>query len=130
MAFTACGVTSLPMPSPEMTAIFFVALTGRKYHKAVAIGQWPVVGGQFSGNGARAFVLITAPCPLPCEVLRYNQRCMSLAAKDEIVVGSADLGGDLRREFQALISGCGIYRLDRAQIVLTGCDRLRWLNGM
>ena len=39
--------------------------------------------------------------------------------------------GDTRAEFQALWSGCGIYRLDsRIKIRLTGTDRVRWLNGM
>ena len=37
---------------------------------------------------------------------------------------------DLRREIQSLVSGCGVYRLDRARIALTGSDRVRWLNGM
>ncbi len=55
---------------------------------------------------------------------------MSVASKDESAIGAADLGGDFRREFQALVSGCGVYRLDRAQIALTGEDRVRWLNGM
>jgi folate-binding protein YgfZ len=55
---------------------------------------------------------------------------MSVAAKDEVVVGAANLDGDLRGEFRALVSGCGIYMLDRSQIVLTGSDRVRWLNGM
>ena len=64
------------------------------------------------------------------EVLRYNQSCMSVVAKDEIAVDAADLRGDFRREFQALVSGCGIYRLDKAHISLTGSDRVRWLNGM
>ena len=42
----------------------------------------------------------------------------------------ADLG-DLRAEFQALISGCGVYDLgSRAKIALSGSDRVRWLNGM
>jgi folate-binding protein YgfZ len=59
--------------------------------------------------------------------LRYNQICMSVAAKDEAVLADAV---DVRSEFQALVSGCGIYRLDRAQIALTGPDRVRWLNGM
>lgn len=35
-----------------------------------------------------------------------------------------------RHEFQALTSGCGVYRLDRAHLALTGSDRVRWLNGM
>lgn len=39
--------------------------------------------------------------------------------------------GDTRTEFHALLSGCGVYDLGwRAKIVLTGSDRVRWLNGM
>jgi len=39
--------------------------------------------------------------------------------------------GDVRAEFYALLSGCGVYDLGwRAKIVLTGSDRVRWLNGM
>jgi len=64
-------------------------------------------------------------------VLRYNQSCMSAVAKDEVALADpTGLSADFRREFQALVSGCGIYRLDRAQIALTGSDRVRWLNGM
>src|SRR5437588_2148487 len=38
---------------------------------------------------------------------------------------------DVPSEFNALISGCGVYDLGwRAKIVLTGDDRVRWLNGM
>src|SRR6476660_5629428 len=34
-------------------------------------------------------------------------------------------------EFQALVSGCGLYNLNsRAKVKLTGSDRVRWLNGM
>lgn len=37
----------------------------------------------------------------------------------------------LRPEFQALVSGSGVYDLSlRAKISLTGGDRVRWLNGM
>lgn len=36
----------------------------------------------------------------------------------------------VRHEFQALISGAGVYRLNRGHIALTGSDRVRWLNGM
>jgi len=50
---------------------------------------------------------------------------MRLAAQDEAIESK-----DLRAEFQALVSRCGIYRLDRAQVALTGSDRVRWLNGM
>jgi folate-binding protein YgfZ len=39
--------------------------------------------------------------------------------------------GDVRGEFQALLSGCGVYDLGwRAKIAITGGDRVRWLNGM
>jgi len=39
--------------------------------------------------------------------------------------------GDVRAEFHALLSGCGVYDLGgRAKIALTGGDRVRWLNGM
>src|SRR4030081_1353245 len=39
--------------------------------------------------------------------------------------------GDTPAEFAALRAGCGIYDLgSRAKIVLTGSDRMRWLNGM
>ena len=38
---------------------------------------------------------------------------------------------DVAAEFRALLSGCGVYDLrGRARIVLTGSDRVRWLNGM
>src|ERR1700694_5905959 len=38
---------------------------------------------------------------------------------------------DTRAEFAALRAGCGVYDLgSRAKIVLTGSDRMRWLNGM
>src|SRR5580765_3052097 len=34
-------------------------------------------------------------------------------------------------EFQALVSGCGLYNLNsRAKVKLTGSVRVRWLNGM
>ena len=39
--------------------------------------------------------------------------------------------GDARAEFHALVSACGVYDLGwRSKIVLTGSDRVRWLNGM
>jgi len=38
---------------------------------------------------------------------------------------------ELRAEFQTLLSGCGVYSLEsRSKVVLTGDDRVRWLNGM
>jgi folate-binding protein YgfZ len=39
--------------------------------------------------------------------------------------------GDVRSEFEALLSGCGFYDLSsRVKIALTGGDQVRWLNGM
>lgn len=39
--------------------------------------------------------------------------------------------GDVRAEFMALESGCGVFDLGwRAKIILAGEDRIRWLNGM
>lgn len=39
--------------------------------------------------------------------------------------------GNVRAEFNALISSCGVYDLGwRAKIALTGDDHTRWLNGM
>jgi folate-binding protein YgfZ len=39
--------------------------------------------------------------------------------------------GNRTAEFRALMSGCGVYDLrGRTKVVLTGNDRVRWLNGM
>jgi folate-binding protein YgfZ len=39
--------------------------------------------------------------------------------------------GDVRGEFQALLTGCGVYDLSgRSKIAVTGGDRVRWMNGM
>src|ERR1700723_3246272 len=38
---------------------------------------------------------------------------------------------DMRAEFRALVSQCGVFDLSsRAKLALTGGDRTRWLNGM
>jgi folate-binding protein YgfZ len=38
---------------------------------------------------------------------------------------------DVALEFRALLTGCGVYDLrGRVRIVLSGSDRVRWLNGM
>jgi folate-binding protein YgfZ len=48
----------------------------------------------------------------------------------EIVAPKADFG-DVRAEFQALVSASAVYDLSaRAKVSLTGSDRVRWLNGM
>src|SRR5947207_11319223 len=40
------------------------------------------------------------------------------------------VSNELRRELKAVASACGVFKLDRAHIALTGADRVRWLNGM
>lgn len=46
-------------------------------------------------------------------------------------VSAASGPSDVGREFEALVSGCGLYGLSsRGKIALTGDDRVRWLNGM
>lgn len=46
-------------------------------------------------------------------------------------VETAAVFHDAASEFRTLVSGCALYDLGwRAKIVLTGADRVRWLNGM
>jgi folate-binding protein YgfZ len=55
-----------------------------------------------------------------------------MAQNDSVVAQPAIADqGDVRAEFQVLISASGVYDLtSRAKISLTGGDRTRWLNGM
>ncbi len=54
-----------------------------------------------------------------------------LYKSSESAASAAADRGNTRAEFQALISGCGVYDLSsRAKISITGEDRVRWLNGM
>ncbi|HWZ81435.1 MAG TPA: hypothetical protein VNW47_02360 [Terriglobales bacterium] len=56
---------------------------------------------------------------------------MKTGLQDDSTLGPAADFGDVRAEFRALLSGCGVYDLSgRARISLTGGDRVRWLNGM
>src|SRR5579864_5933552 len=72
-------------------------------------------------------LVLTAECLRP-KLLRYNQMIdMSLVAQRE---QDPSVPSDSRQEMTALLAGCGVYRLDRALISLTGRDRVRWLNGM
>ncbi len=57
-----------------------------------------------------------------------NSALQSRSAQESF--SAADYG-DVRSEFQSLLSGCGVYDLSwRAKINLTGGHRVRWLNGM
>ena len=60
-------------------------------------------------------------------MLRYNHSSMRLVAPDEQMAGGSV---ETEREFRAMVDGCGLYRIDRGLISLTGADRVRWLNGM
>jgi aminomethyltransferase len=56
---------------------------------------------------------------------------MSLTMEHDSGETSVGDFGDVRGQFQALISGCGVYDLgSRAKTSITGGDRVRWLNGM
>jgi folate-binding protein YgfZ len=121
MTLAASGITSLPMPSPGITATFFFSfsLTGQN-------------GITDRGSGPQvlpcAFRAVPVRARMRPELLSYNQSSMHIAAQDEQNVVSSS--GDVRQEFRTLVSACGLYKLDRAQIALTGSDRVRWLNGM
>src|SRR3982750_128857 len=44
---------------------------------------------------------------------------------------TARLFTDSKQEYETLLYGCGVYDLGwRSKIVVTGSDRVRWLNGM
>ena len=54
----------------------------------------------------------------------------STAIHHNPVTPAADFG-DVRAEFEALVTGRGVYDLSaRAKIRISGGDRVRWLNGM
>ena len=64
--------------------------------------------------------------PLRPNSLRYNQKIqMALVAQQEHSTSTA-----FRQQLDALLGGCGTYKLDSALVSLTGRDRVRWLNGM
>ena len=64
----------------------------------------------------------------PCIIKGYRMTSTAIHGNPDAV--SAD-ASNVRAEFEALISGCGIYDLSgRAKIALSGGDRVRWLNGM
>jgi len=62
------------------------------------------------------------------DLLRYNRISMRVETQDQ--PAGTGISAPPRHEFQALISGAGVFRLDCAHIALTGSDRVRWLNGM
>ena len=86
-------------------------------------------GGARSGLTVKAhYLAATVITMLRPELLRYNRRSMRLETQYE--QSKVGVSPEARNEFRALVSFCGIYKLDRTHIRLTGADRVRWLNGM
>src|SRR5580704_6599306 len=55
---------------------------------------------------------------------------MISTAPEGTLATTADFG-DVRAEFQELLTGCGVCELSwRGKAALTGSDRVRWLNGI
>ncbi len=55
----------------------------------------------------------------------------ALQASSTQGLATPSAASDVRAEFLALLSSCGVYELSgRSKIRLTGADRVRWLNGM
>src|SRR5579864_5677651 len=52
---------------------------------------------------------------------------MPLVAQQETTAGEQQ---NLRSELHAMFAECGVYKLERTLVSLTGKDRVRWLNGM
>lgn len=69
------------------------------------------------------------PCAQPLVIIE-RLPMTSTALHDKLGTSRTDFG-DAASEFRALLGECGVYDLaPRAKIVLTGSDRVRWLNGM
>ena len=66
-------------------------------------------------------------------VTTFQEKLASAAARLENYRGAetASSFGDTPAEFRTLLEGCGLFDMSwQAKLVLTGEDRVRWLNGM
>ncbi len=66
-------------------------------------------------------------------VMALQDKLASAAARSENYRGADTPAsfGDSAAEFRALLAGCGLFDMNwQAKLVLTGEDRVRWLNGM
>src|SRR3954469_14142846 len=63
---------------------------------------------------------------------RCDLNCFAIISMKMQVLAEHQVFGvsDSRKELTALGAGCGVYRLQRTLLSLTGRDRTRWLNGM
>jgi folate-binding protein YgfZ len=66
-------------------------------------------------------------------VTTFQEKLASAGARQENYRGAETVAsfGDMPTEFRALLEGCGLFDMSwQAKLVLTGEDRVRWLNGM
>jgi folate-binding protein YgfZ len=66
-------------------------------------------------------------------VTTLQEKLASAGARQENYRGAETVAsfGDTPAEFRALLEGCGLFDMSwQAKLVLTGEDRVRWLNGM
>jgi folate-binding protein YgfZ len=66
-------------------------------------------------------------------VTTFQEKLASAGARQENYRGAETVAsfGDTPGEFRTLLEGCGLYDMSwRTKLVLTGEDRVRWLNGM
>jgi folate-binding protein YgfZ len=66
-------------------------------------------------------------------VTTFQEKLASAGTRQENYRGAETVAsfGDTPAEFRALLEGCGLFDMSwQAKLVLTGEDRVRWLNGM
>ena len=66
-------------------------------------------------------------------VTTFQEKLASAGTRQENYRGADTSAsfGDTAAEFRALLEGCGLFDMSwQAKLVLTGEDRVRWLNGM
>ncbi len=107
-----------------------------------ASGKWRLETGDW--NRQRIELRRNKVRALAPFILLYNQRfCMAVTTLQEKLASAGSRlenyrgaetvasFGDTSAEFRALLEGCGLYDMSwQAKLVLTGEDRVRWLNGM
>ena len=75
-----------------------------------------------------SFGVVERRPPRPC-----NQMCFAIIKIAMSVLQQEEHAGaevHLRSELKALAAGCGVYKLHQSLFLVTGRDRVRWLNGM
>src|SRR5512138_1113852 len=109
------------MPSPGMTAIFFLSGTRRKATTGVGC---PLSARPWRVGYNRMFAM---------PVTALTERLKAAGARIGSYNGAetASAFGEVAAEFGALVQQAGVFDLGwRAKLILTGSDRHKWLNGM